>query len=399
MMKILFLHQNPYRKVKYHQAVDHDANEIIYCGLKSFIEQVPDGLKCEKWIVSEWDKADLIRRIAAIGGVDRIITRQERLLLFAAELRAHFNLPGLPVEETKAYRDKREMKNRLISKGVRVPKSFSLNHLRGLSEAQYPWQGKTILKPVDGGSSVGISRFETFSQAIEYVEKKENSVDEEGYLLEEYIEGDIYHLDGFFYQGRIVTMLAHRYMGSCLEFAQGSPVASYQVHNSYLNFAERCLKALGGECVTFHLEFILTRSGPAFLECAARAGGAEIIQMYHLKTGINLNVLDIASQIKGELAKEHLSAKENQSCFGQVLAPMSFHLLSKKSVPVFEVLSESTHVVKFYQKNSDSQSASKVTYQFEALPMAAILSADTEIGLKLEINRFLTALSKLQNSQ
>jgi glutathione synthase/RimK-type ligase-like ATP-grasp enzyme len=391
-MKILFLHQNPYHKVQYNQAVDHQKHHVIYCGQKKFLDQIPSGLTCEKWLIEEWDQANLISKIQAIGGVDRIITRQERLLQFAADVRAFFHLQGLTPEEALAYRNKAIMKQRILEAGIRAPQDLSLAQLETSAGTHFAWKGKTVLKPKDGASSVGIYQFDDLLSALEFIQTQKNTINFNNYLLEEFLEGPVFHLDGFFYNGEIITMLANRYINTCLEYAQGQPIGTIQVENHYEAFAKKCLKALGGDCITFHLEFILTADGPVFLECAARAGGSEIIETFRLKTGIHLHQLDIATQIAGTLAKEKLSFHESPHTYGQVLFPLNIThdlLPLQENIARFGKMKEVLH---WHQDFSKQVKSDKVSYQTDDLPLAGILRATSSQELEEWINHFFQTL-------
>jgi hypothetical protein len=76
--------------------------------------------------------------------------------------------------------------------------------------------------------------------------------------------------------------MASRYLGTCLDFLQGEPLGSYHVEagplrEGLIDFAFRCVSALGLRDGIFHLEAIAAPDGGwCFLEVGARLGGGEI---------------------------------------------------------------------------------------------------------------------------
>src|SRR5207245_2148698 len=108
----------------------------------------------------------------------------------------------------------------------------------------------------------------------------------EGLECEEYIEGDIYHVDGLAVAGEILALKPAKYLNTCLDFARGRPLGSVGVDNASVveemaSFTGRVLAALGLVTGAFHLELIRRPSPPGgeqvvFLEIGGRVGGAEI---------------------------------------------------------------------------------------------------------------------------
>jgi hypothetical protein len=87
------------------------------------------------------------------------------------------------------------------------------------------------------------------------------------YELEEFLEGPIWHVDGYLFDGNPVVLQTCKYIGTCLDYEFGSPLGSIQVDNPPLaEWAIRCLRALKAQNLTFHLEAIMTSEGPAFLK-------------------------------------------------------------------------------------------------------------------------------------
>ena len=116
------------------------------------------------------------------------------------------------------------------------------------------------------------------------------------YLLEQYVPGDIFHVDTITYEKELLFSTASKYGRPPMDvshegdifttrtLAEGSPD---EVALRALN--QRVLNAFGMVRGVSHSEFIQGRDGKLyFLETAARVGGAHIADLVEAATGINL---------------------------------------------------------------------------------------------------------------
>ena len=118
--------------------------------------------------------------------------------------------------------------------------------------------------------------------------------------LEQFIPGEIYHVDSLVYDGRILFAQPHKYARPPLTVAHEGgvfvsrtlPVASHRDADearAILGLNARLLTAFGLERGATHAEFIRGADGQYyFLEVAARVGGANIEQLVEAASGLNL---------------------------------------------------------------------------------------------------------------
>ncbi|HEU0199829.1 MAG TPA: hypothetical protein VFR86_05290 [Burkholderiaceae bacterium] len=377
-MRILILHQNRYYKVKYNAAIDHSVHEVHYAGTAEYLDQIPAGLPCRTLLLDSARpiKEQLQAWIKAHGPFDRILTRQENLLMVAAELREEFDIPGMRPDEMILFRDKVKMKDAILRAGIRAPHYCKVEHdLRAL-----PWSGKTILKPRDGAGSQGVRLFATAAEAIAHV--RETFASEpahiyfSNYELEEFLEGPIWHVDGYLFDGKPVEMQTSKYVGTCLDYNSGSSLGSIQFDNPALaEWTLQCLQALNARNITFHLEAIMTSAGPAFLEVAGRTGGGDIVEIFERATGIHLHVVDMASDVDGQIAKAHAQIKRSSKRYGFFIVPG--HQLNGAPCKVLGIdgLLEAPLIEDWRVLPEDAPTPGKPTYQTHDVPLSGIVSS------------------------
>lgn len=296
-MHIVILHRLPYSKIRYDLAIDHTRHIVHYLHLPGGDKDLPSfAIKRE---VASFDAAHLAAEHADwLSQADRLIARSEYELLAAAELREHFAIPGDTRVEVLPLRDKLLMREQCAAARLRQPGYWSAAQFRTLS----PRDGLFVLKPRLEASSTGIIKgpHTAINAAIDALATAQE------YLVEAFIPGKVCHLDGFMREGEIGLVVSSHYVGSCLEYAGGTPLGSAQVSNDppALSLLQQTLNALGQRNGCFHFEAILDEQGHYwFLETACRVGGAGVAETVALRTGINLYQIDLEYQLNGTIER------------------------------------------------------------------------------------------------
>lgn len=376
-MKILILHQNDFKRYDYHIAIDHKIHNITYAGYIEHISTIPEDLDCEKIILEP--QKELLNQLRDLmynrDPFDKIITRSETMILPASILRDEFSISGMLPNVAINFRDKVRMKKTLEDSGIRVPRFYPVKE----KEETVQWNGKTVLKPIDGLGSQGIMLFNSYSQAKSFV-ARQKKLDRMKYIdffeYEEYIEGEIWHIDGFLYNKKIITIQSSFYIGTCLSYQiNGTPLGSVQKNNSDLEaWVLKCLLLLGAKTMTFHMEAIMTKDGPVFLEVAARCGGGYIADVFKLKHGIFLHHLDMATDVEGTLAKRFNCKKESVNMFGFFLFPGHIYNESFCNIFMDSFIIEKDKFIEYSILPPNIKTSKKATYKPNLLPFAGIVS-------------------------
>lgn len=212
----------------------------------------------------------------------------------AAALREHLRLPGLGETRARYFRDKLAMRTQAAANGIPVPPFtpvFSYDRLRAfMANTPPPW----VLKPRSEAGAMGIRKLHS---AEEVWRRLDELGDEQSFFhLEQFIPGDIYHVDSLVDNGRVLFAQPHKYARPPMTVAhEGGVFVSRTLPRddaqaqAILALNERLLTAYGLEWGATHAEFIRGVDGQYyFLEVAARVGGANIEQLVEAASGINL---------------------------------------------------------------------------------------------------------------
>ncbi len=213
----------------------------------------------------------------------------------AATLREHLRVPGMGDSTARYFRDKLAMRVRAKDLGMRVPQFIHLlNHdqIRNfLDQVPAPW----VIKPRSQASAIGIKKIESQDQLWQTVE---TLGDQQSFnLLEQFVPGDIYHVDSIVSDGQVGFVALHKYKQPPMDVAHGGGIfASCTLPQSAPE--DSILRSLNEKVVTqfgllhgvSHTEFIRGADDDEFyfLETAARVGGAHIAELVEAASSVNL---------------------------------------------------------------------------------------------------------------
>lgn len=241
--------------------------------------------------------------------IDRIVPLDDYDVPTAALLREHFRIPGLGETVTRHFRDKLAMRLKARAEGFRVPEFTPVfNHARlaeWMNRVSPPW----LLKPRLEAGAMGIKRVNSADEVWYWL--NELGDQQSYFLLEQFVTGDVFHVDAIMWQGKVEFALAHVYGRPPIHVAHDGGVFVTRTMprrdkdaKALLTFNAKLLKALGMVNGVSHTEFIKGADGEFyFLETAARVGGANIEQMVAAAGDVNLWAewakMEVA-QVKGE---------------------------------------------------------------------------------------------------
>ncbi|MGA2806898.1 MAG: ATP-grasp domain-containing protein [Terracidiphilus sp.] len=226
---------------------------------------------------------------------DRVIALDEFDLETAAQIREHMRIPGMGTTTSAFYRDKLAMRMGARKAGFLVPefcRVLNYDELRAyMDRVPPPW----LLKPRSEASSLGIRK-------IEEPEQLWRALDDLGdrqshFLLEQFVPGDIFHVDSILDRGAVQFSVAHQYGRPPMQVMhEGGVFTTRTVDRGSPDWREltalnsSLAPSLGMVRGVTHAEYIRAHKDGRyyFLEIAARVGGAFIADLIEVSTGVNL---------------------------------------------------------------------------------------------------------------
>jgi len=235
-----------------------------------------------------------VTRLEKHNDFQRIIALDEFDLETAALAREHLQLAGMGQTATRNFRDKLAMRGAARRGGVAVPDFFSVANHHELWKFMQRTQGPWLLKPRWSASAIGIQKIEQESDVWPHLERLGDEASD--HLLERFVPGDIYHVEGVSWKGEVLFAGAHKYGKPPMQTMHQGGVFTTRtldrVGEEAIALREihaRTLKALGMTNGVTHSEFIRSYADGKFyfLETAARVGGAFIAEVAEAASDIN----------------------------------------------------------------------------------------------------------------
>jgi hypothetical protein len=227
--------------------------------------------------------------------IDRIVALDDFDVETAGALREHMRLPGMGISEAHLVRDKLAMRVAAQAAGVNIPPFVhTLNHAQVanfMANVPAPW----VLKPRGEASAMGIRKIHNADEL--WARLNELGDRQSFYLLEQFIAGDVYHVDSVIWDGEVLFSAASKYGVPPMAvyhgggvFATNNVAATTPQAEGLAVINRAVVRALQMRRGVGHIEFIHSHADGQFyfLEAAARVGGASIDLMVEHATGVNL---------------------------------------------------------------------------------------------------------------
>ncbi len=253
----------------------------------SRIITMPEGLSPEQVL-------NTVTYLARTQPIDRIVALDEFDLETAALIREHLRLPGMGESSTRFFRDKLAMRVRAREAGVRVPDFTPVFHYDDVRDFLSTVLGPWLLKPRTNASAIGIHKL-THADEIWPILDSLGDL-QSHYLLERFVPGDIFHVEGVTFQRDVLFSIPFQYgqppmqtmheggvfTTRTLDGTSPAAIALSSMHKDVLS-------ALDLTSGVTHTEFIRAHADQQFyfLETAARVGGAYIADAVEFATGLN----------------------------------------------------------------------------------------------------------------
>ena len=251
-----------------------------------------------------------------------LVSIHEYDLIKAGKVRDRYGLEGQSAISAQAFRDKVKMKE-LLKDAIVVPKFKKVTSvydiLDFINEVGFP----VVIKPVDMAASVDV-----------FVVKNEQELDsvlEHGigtnWEIEEFIDGEMYHIDGLYGSDKILLCRPSKYINGCLAYKDNKFLGSVLLtkENPLFNELKYSVKKVldtlptPKSTIAFHAEFFVTADNNIILcEIASRVGGVKIVEVLEHATGVNILKEWVRAQCGVNNSQEY---HDNDEYGGWVLIP------------------------------------------------------------------------------
>jgi phosphoribosylaminoimidazole carboxylase (NCAIR synthetase) len=224
----------------------------------------------------------------------RIVGLDEFDLEIAALLREHMRLPGMGESVTRYFRDKLAMRVKAREAGVLVPEFTPVFNYAELQRFVAAVPGPWLLKPRMNASAIGIKKIESEAELFGVLDELGDL--QSYYVLERFVPGEIFHVEGVTWKGKLRFSLPFKYGAPPMQTMHQGGVFSTRVLEQgseervgVLAIHEELIAGLGLENGVTHTEFIRAKADGRFyfLETAARVGGAYIAEVVEFASGVN----------------------------------------------------------------------------------------------------------------
>src|SRR3954468_3223039 len=226
--------------------------------------------------------------------IDRIVALDDFDVEMAAMLREYLHIPGMGETTARAFRDKLAMRSRARAAGISCPSFVHAANDRAVTEwsavVPPPW----VLKPRGQAAAIGIRKVGSPNDLWTALHERGDT--RADFLLEEFVPGDVFHVDSLVFNREVVFAISSAYGSPPMTVAHEGGIfvtrtlpADDPLSEALIAANARVLAAFGLVRGVSHTEFIRAHDGTLhFLETSARVGGAFIVDVVEAATGINL---------------------------------------------------------------------------------------------------------------
>lgn len=277
---------------------------------KSLLKDINQFIYFEKYNDDE-ELENLVIKLHQQEKFDLLIALSEKDILRVAKLRELLGIQGQNYFSALLYRDKYIMKQFAKIIGLNVPEFSTFSEPCELMEKVSKIGFPILIKPLSKSGSEGVQVLKNKEEYDDYLEKK--SLWGENYDVEQFILGDMYHVDGIVENNKLKFVSVSKYWNSLgksttlMESTQNTTItfADFTINKSDWEFlllkgeTKKFVEKSNFNNGTIHAEFILSEKDktPYFIEIASRTGGLMISDTIEKKYGIIMNEVSFYLQV------------------------------------------------------------------------------------------------------
>jgi biotin carboxylase len=276
----------------------------------------------------------IVRSFADVDGVladleahriepDAVATMgSDQAVLPTARLAARLGLPGLPVATAQTVADKRRMRRAFEAAGVRCPRGREATTPDEAAAAFAELGPPLVVKPVDGSAQRGVTEVRAERELAAAAERAFAASKTRAVVLEQYVEGDEYTVNGFLLDGEYFPMSVTQRLlhpppplGVCIAHRYPSGLGEREAE--LFELAHATSRAVGLETGPSYVQVRLQDGVPWTIEVGARLGGGKDAELAKLVTGFDAVRANVLWAL-GELTRDALERGRPVAPCGQV---------------------------------------------------------------------------------
>jgi biotin carboxylase len=258
------------------------------------VKTVEDDAKAEDYIRA-------ITNIAGTQPITRVVGLDEFDVLTAAKAREHLQLEGISGSYGLRFRDKLRMRDLAASVGIPCPEYTGVFNAQAINEYLESVPAPWIVKPRTEVAAFGIRKCETKDDvwnALTELDNRHTWRDHPSqFLIERFIEGNVFHVDSIVENGKVVAAGVSQYGTPPFTVTHKGGVFTTSIvpykskeRKELEKLNKKLLKGFAYERGVAHAEFLQSADDGKFylLEVACRVGGAYIANVLEQASGFNL---------------------------------------------------------------------------------------------------------------
>jgi biotin carboxylase len=227
--------------------------------------------------------------------LDRIVALDEFDMENVCALREHMRIPGMGLTTVRYFRDKLSMRARAKEAGILVPEFVHILNYEAIREFMTRVPAPWLLKPRSQASGIGMKKIHKPDDLWPWLDQLGDQ--QSSYLLEQFVPGDVYHVDSIVSEREVLFAEPHAYGSPPLDISHQGGVFTTRTlprdsaeTKKLLEINHDFIEGLGYLRGVTHAEFLKSHTDGKFyfIEIAARVGGAYISDVIEAATNINL---------------------------------------------------------------------------------------------------------------
>lgn len=307
----------------------------------------------------------------------RLYCDEEEYLEHVAIINENFSLQGFWPKEMAKFRDKYIMKSALKLKNCKLPYFSTLEEFssgleqKTIDENIFP----IIIKPRARAGAVGVRLINNKKEFFDVI--KSTQLDP-SMMVEEFIDGDAYHIDSIIAEDNIVFYAACKYTFPILEAVTSKSYDGSVLLNQDDTYYNNLLKATI-EIIQFfklnntvtHTEFLIKNDEIYFLETAVRPGGGYISTLYEKVFSFNIFNNALYAFIKAKIDDVN---QKYQYALGFLPLIEKSGIIKKINIPIFK-----SNIICDIKSSLPGQYRQKTNSTLDGIGEIVLFTNDSEI--------------------